>query len=70
VSLTDPNGRRLAKAGADVGEFRINCSGSIDQRPLRFENHEPLEHDPEKCEAVFPAANAKRLRGDHAQTTT
>jgi hypothetical protein len=29
-----------------------------------------LVHDPEKCEAVFPATNAKRLRGDHAQTKT
>jgi hypothetical protein len=29
-----------------------------------------IEHDPEKCEAVFPATNEKRLRGDHAQTTT
>jgi hypothetical protein len=27
-----------------------------------------LEHDPEKCEAVFHATNAKRLRGDHAQS--
>ncbi len=27
-----------------------------------------LEHVPEKCEAVFPATNAKRLRGDHAPT--
>jgi MFS transporter, PPP family, 3-phenylpropionic acid transporter len=26
-----------------------------------------LKHDPEKCEAVFPATNAKRLRGDHAK---
>jgi O-antigen ligase len=27
-----------------------------------------LRHDPEKCEAVFLATNAERLRGDHAQT--
>src|SRR6476469_6276908 len=26
------------------------------------------EHDPEKCEAVFLATSATRLRGDHAQT--
>ncbi len=26
-----------------------------------------LEHDPEKWTPVFPATNAKRLRGDHAQ---
>jgi len=25
------------------------------------------QHDPEKRAAVFPATNAKRLRGDHAQ---
>jgi O-antigen ligase len=29
-----------------------------------------LRHDPEKCEAVFLATNAERLRGDHAQTTS
>src|SRR6185437_14075161 len=27
-----------------------------------------LEHDPEKCAAVFLATNASRLRGDHAQS--
>jgi hypothetical protein len=28
-----------------------------------------LEHDPEKCEAVFPRdKRGTRLRGDHAQT--
>jgi hypothetical protein len=26
------------------------------------------EHDPEKWKPVFPRDNAKRLRGDHAQT--
>ncbi|MBR0840092.1 hypothetical protein JQ607_07780 [Bradyrhizobium liaoningense] len=29
-----------------------------------------LEHDPEKCAAVFPRdKRGMRLRGDHAQTT-
>jgi hypothetical protein len=26
-----------------------------------------FEHDPEKWKSVFPATNARRLRGDHAQ---
>jgi hypothetical protein len=29
----------------------------------------PQTHDPEKCAAVFLGTNAKRLPGDHAQTT-
>jgi len=31
--------------------------------------HRWLEHDPEKCDAVFPRdKRGTRLRGDHAQT--
>src|SRR5579872_6861500 len=37
--------------------------------PLRVSRREPrLEHDAEKCEAVFHATNARRLRADHAQS--
>jgi hypothetical protein len=47
----------------------IDIQGSLPadawmHRPVIF-----LEHDPEKCEAVFPRdKRQRRLRGDHAQS--
>src|SRR5437660_819082 len=45
------------------------CAAAQARRPVRPSHpQEGLEHDPEKWKPVFPATNAKRLRGNHAPT--
>ena len=42
---------------------RLEVAAASSEAPMQ----PALEHDPEKWVPVFPATNAKRLRGDHAQ---
>src|SRR4029077_9995673 len=63
--VTGPVGHVAGKLRQSVGAAGYHAAamaaGQHGPRP------EQLEHDPEKWVPVFPATNAKRLRGDHAQ---